>query len=62
MRAVKIRHAPIGGCLVQRKPDNRAPRGNVIQSDQSALTYNLEKFANFVALKDEKELTRFSVA
>ena len=28
--------APIGGCLVQRKPDNRAPRGDVTQSDQSA--------------------------
>ena len=24
----KRRHAPIGGCLVQHKPDNRAPRGD----------------------------------
>jgi len=33
--ALSERHAPIGGCLVQRKTDNRAPRGDAIQGDQS---------------------------
>lgn len=39
--AVRTRHAPIGGCLVQRKPDKRAPRGDAIQSDQSPEKWQL---------------------
>ena len=60
--AVRTRHAPIGGCLVQPEPDNRAPGGDVTRSDPSDWQLNSVKDGNFVALKnDEKQLARFPV-
>jgi hypothetical protein len=47
---VKTRHAPIGGCLVQHEPDNRAPRGDAGKVINPIHTL-IRKFGNSVALK-----------
>jgi hypothetical protein len=52
---------PIGGCLAQHESEierQEETRLKVI----NPLDFNPEKFGNFVALTDEKELTRFSVS